>query len=201
MKDQNQLAVRIENLERQNRRMRACLLSGLLLVGCVAIAGAKARNGGASNEGNTQESKIIEANQIILRDDAGNKRIVLGTVTNPVSSAVRTGVFVYDERGRSACGIHSANGTSQFIVEQDDKIRMMLGGGDEQFAGLILLKKAGSSKRGQINLFYSNDGKPVFGMNDSNHKTRMMMILDQGERPHFFLQDENQSSFYHQGQK
>ena len=66
---ENDLNTRVEKLERQNRSMRITL-SFLMLV----VAGAVLMGGAAQNA----EKKSIEVEQIVVKDRAGNKRVVIG---------------------------------------------------------------------------------------------------------------------------
>ena len=194
MKSTNQseslLLSRVEKLERQNRWMRSGLMCVLLGGAGIVLLAAKAAD----------EDKTIEATQIILRDEDGNKRVVLGHDTHPNWDGPRTGVFVYDAKGDASVNLVAADGGASMSVEDEGNLRLSLGSGKKRYAGLIVLAHAGQSEKGQMCFFYTDEGKPAFALNDSNHQTRIMMMLDRGEKPHLMLQDENQKAFYSRGQ-
>lgn len=194
MKDVNHtdpaLLARVEKLERQNRWMHACLTCVLLAGAGAVLLAAKAAD----------SDKTIEATQIILRDEDGNKRVVLGEEIHPNWDGPRTGVFVYDAKGKAGVNLTASNSGAGVHVEDAGNLRVSLGSGKKRYAGLIVLANAGQSEKGQMCFFYTDQGKPAFAVNDSNHQTRIMMMLDRGEKPHLMLQDENQKAFFAKGQ-
>lgn len=188
--DEQSLRIRVERLERQNYWMRAGLTCVLLGGGGIVLLAAKAAN----------SDKSIEATQIILRDKEGNKRVVLGEETHPNWDGPRTGVFVFDAKGKAGVNLAASDSGAGMNVEDDGKLRLSLGSGKKRYAGLIVLANAGQSDKGQMCFFYTDAGKPAVALNDSNHKTRIMLMLDRGEKPYLMLQDEYQKAFYSQGQ-
>jgi len=188
--DATTLLVRVENLERQNRLMRSCLMFGLLFgTGSVLLA-ANARD----------NATTIEATQIVLRDSDGKKRVVLGEVEHPSREGSRHGVFVYDAEGSVCVNLSAEDGKGGLYLEEHGKVRLSLANGKQHYAGLIVLAQAGQSEKGQMCFFFTDEGKPAFALNDSNNKTRVMMMLDKGEKPYLLLQDENQKAFFSESQ-
>lgn len=185
----NQITSRIDKLERQNRWMRNCLMFTFVIGSGVVLVAAGA-----------PDDDVLQAKQIVIRDDHGNKRIVLGSESFD-SITPRTGVFVYSPDGKDSVGLTASDNSAQLIVDEDGQHRLSLGSGKEKYAGLLVYAEP-EKKAGQILLFYTDDGKPMFGMNDSNGKTRIVMLLDnkRSEKPLMALQDGNQDSFFSQVQ-
>ena len=186
--DHSSLMARLERLERQYRRMRVCVMCVVLAAASVVVLGAKT----------VSDGKTLEVSQIIIKDKDGNTRIVLGPDRNPNTSKSRTGVFVYDADGKNCVGLSATETHGQLFVEENGKYRLSLGTGKQEFAGLLIYAEAGKGKAGQIILFYTDDGKPFLGFNDTNGKTRISMMLDtnRSEKSVLALQDENQQSFF-----
>ena len=180
------LISRVEKIEQQNRWMRGCLMCIFVAGSCTVLIAAR-----------DSDDDTLEAKQIIIRDGNGKKRVVLGVDQNDKSGTPRTGVFVYSPDGKDSVALNASDSAAQLVVDENGQHRLSLGSGKDKYAGLLVYAEPGKTA-GQILLFYTDDGKPMLGMNDSNGKTRILMVLDnkRSEKPLFALQDGNQESFF-----
>ncbi len=206
------LVVRVENLERQNRRLKAGLTMVLLAASVIVLLGQAAPS-----------DKTIEAQQIILRDENGKIRV--GLYSNS------SGVILYDGDGRTQAML-TARGSSpalQLVGPNERTLTLLTpsslslndgygrprvrldGGGnvpglvllDENNHGRLMLDAAGTVARltpvgadGEIRREKGVTGdEPGLALFDASGKTRMAVSV-LGPGPELGLYDSNGKAIF-----
>jgi len=173
--DLTSIVIRLESLERQNQRLwkqnrwlkRAAAAVAVLIVLLTAAVGLLAVQA-------RQKGKVLETDRLVLRDENGKQRALLGIDKSVLVPEVsKPGLFLYDEDGTARAGLFAAKDGS----------------------GLTLFDKKLDGRK-QATLMITADGTAVLVFNDQAGKTRAGLIMEKNGRPIFTLQDQNGKAFF-----
>lgn len=142
------LMSRIERLERQSRRWKAGAI-------CLALAGGACLALGAADD--DANSKTLDADRLILRDEAGTPRVEFGP----------DGFFVNNEKGKHRISIFSEQGDSGIGVFADDTYKRqasMLISEKLHWCGFNVNDDNGVNRA----LLLLKDGKPLVQIQDES---------------------------------
>jgi hypothetical protein len=195
------LNTRVEQLERQNRRMRTALTALVLVPLALCFTGAAPTPpsiGSPAIEATKIKADQIEVTQLVVKDQDGNRRIVLGAEHDPQLPEPKHGVFVYNRDASRCVRLSARQRTAGFAIEQDGKSRMTLSTGTDNYAGLFINRQPGNTEGSQIGFYFSNEGNPALVLNDETGQTRAAMMLDSHHNYHpaFALQDAKGKAFF-----
>lgn len=182
MKSDN-LHIRLERLEKQNKRLQNSLI--VMIIGLIALVGMGAKSG--FQDGNFRE---ITAGKITIVDAQGNQLIQIGT-----DETKGTGMRIYNKNGTRLMGLgvaHDEGGSGLLIADKMGRARFGLGmdmgvpslaltnengkkiialGGDARGYGLVIMdgnevERVGVGyKEGSTGIaLYDNKGQYVRGM-------------------------------------
>ena len=99
MTDPMTVDARLRRLELQNRRLGLAVASlAVVLVASATVAGP-----------NAQQQEILRAKGLVIEDETGRARIVLGAPLQEGANSVRTGMKILDPRGTERIGISLRN--------------------------------------------------------------------------------------------
>lgn len=105
------LRERIETLERQVQRGRRLAIAGLLAIGAVWFA---------TTTGEAQDNRVLRVRTLIVQDDGGRDRVVLGAPVPDIKGGGRASPSV-------GMVINDADGLERFAVGLQQNGRMVMG--------------------------------------------------------------------------
>jgi hypothetical protein len=144
---------RLERLERQNKQLKSAAALFMILTSSLALMGASGHKG-----------RTVEARQIVLKDDEGNTRAVLGM------RSAGPGLTLYDANGDKAQALLTVLQTGPVLglYDSDGTTRVLLGvtpkGATLTFndAEGKLRAEMGFSADAPHVTFFDRDGNPVY---------------------------------------
>jgi hypothetical protein len=188
--DLHEIVQRLACLESQNRWLKRGFFS--LLVGAGAVLLVAAQPAGKPKE--------VQAEKFVVVDAAGKTRAILGVdKVHPAWEQPRAGLYIHGPDGKPQVLLMADEGTGGGLyLQEKDATRLGLVSRQGKMAGLVVYRKP-EDRKSQIGLFYSDDGKPGFFLNDQNGTSRIGMILEAGGKPMFSMKDENGNVIFSQG--
>lgn len=141
------LAERVGKLEAQNRRLRKAAITALVAASAVAVMGQ------------ARTSRVLEANELVLRDTSGTVRVRLS-----VDTANRAALDFYDEKNHISASLEGGHEPFLTLSRAGTNEQVQLGA-NRAFYGLGLYEKeirAGFSVQNGIPgiELYDESGKP-----------------------------------------
>jgi len=189
---------RMERIEKQNRRLKSCMVFLILTLLALAVMGAKA----GPHDGHFRQ---IIAERISIVDGAGQEMIVIGTgkegagmrILNKAGKRVvglgisadegGNGILVADKQGRPRIGLGMDEGVPSVAMANENGKKILALGGDEKGYGLVIMDE-NEVERAGLGFKEGNTGVVIY---DDNGQYVRGMIRQAAGVPYSSYVDEN----------